>query len=50
LVQSGLVSFPFDRIAQLAYPLEKAQARLRRERPVLGFGLFGFGYILAGFG
>ena len=50
LVQAGVVSFPFDRIAELAYPIEKAQARLRRERPVVGFGLFGFGYILAGFG
>jgi cytochrome c-type biogenesis protein len=50
LVQAGAVSFPFDRIAELAVPVEKAQGRLRRERPVLGFGLFGFGYILAGFG
>jgi cytochrome c biogenesis protein CcdA len=50
LVQMGILSLPFDRIAELAYPLEKAQARLRRERPVLGFALFGFGYILAGFG
>ena len=50
LVQIGIVSLPFDRIAELAYPIEKAQARLRMERPVLGFSLFGFGYILAGFG
>ena len=50
LVQIGLVSLPFDRIAELVYPIERAQARLRRERPVLGFALFGFGYILAGFG
>lgn len=31
-------------------PLMSAQARLRKERPTLAFGLFGFGYILAGFG
>lgn len=28
----------------------RRQARVRRERPLLGFGLFGFGYLLAGFG
>lgn len=37
-------------VYQLARPLMEAQARLRRERPTLAFGLFGFGYILAGFG
>ena len=36
-----------DRIKQ---PLQKAQARLRRRSPTLGFGFFGFGYVLAGFG
>jgi cytochrome c biogenesis protein CcdA len=34
----------------VARPFVQAQARLRRERPSLGFGLFGFSYILAGFG
>jgi cytochrome c biogenesis protein CcdA len=28
----------------------RRQAQVRRERPMLGFGLFGFGYLLAGFG
>jgi hypothetical protein len=28
----------------------EAQAQLRQERPTLAFGLFGFSYILAGFG
>lgn len=37
-------------VYQLVRPLMEAQARLRRERPTLAFGLFGFGYILAGFG
>jgi cytochrome c biogenesis protein CcdA len=34
----------------VARPLVKTQARLRRERPELAFGVFGFSYILAGFG
>lgn len=34
----------------VARPLMSAQARLRQERPTLAFGLFGFGYILAGLG
>ena len=34
----------------LARPMVEAQARLRQERPTLAFGLFGFSYILAGFG
>ena len=37
-------------IYQAAKPLMAAQARLRQERPALAFGLFGFGYVLAGFG
>lgn len=37
-------------VFQLVRPLLEAQARLRRERPTLSFGLFGFGYIFAGFG
>ncbi|HSM58841.1 MAG TPA: hypothetical protein VK879_21990 [Candidatus Sulfomarinibacteraceae bacterium] len=37
-------------VYRLARPLMETQARLRRERPTLAFGLFGFGYVLAGFG
>ena len=37
-------------IYQVAKPLMEAQARLRQERPTLAFVLFGFGYVLAGFG
>ncbi len=36
-----------DRLQRL---LQRAQANLRRTSPNLGFGLFGFGYVLAGFG
>ena len=50
LVQTGHLSLPFDRVADLVRPIQKTQAKVRRERPALGFGLFGFGYILAGFG
>lgn len=35
---------------ELLQPLWQAQARLRRERSPLGVGLYGFGYVLAGFG
>lgn len=50
LVQLGVIAAPFGVVEQSVRPLLTAQARLRRERPTLGFALFGFGYILAGFG
>lgn len=50
MVQIEIFSMRFDKIAALGHSIQKQQARLRRKRPVLGFGLFGFGYILAGFG
>lgn len=37
-------------VYQTVKPVIELQARLRRRRPTLSFGLFGFGYILAGFG
>lgn len=37
-------------VFRLFRPLAELQARWRRERPTLAFGLFGFGYILGGFG
>lgn len=39
-----------DAVYAVARPFVQAQARLRRQRPALAFGLFGFSYILAGFG
>ena len=50
IAQVGVFPLKFDKIAGLGHGIQKQQARLRREHPVLGFGLFGFGYILAGFG
>ena len=35
---------------RILQPLLRAQARLRRERSTVGVALYGFGYILAGFG
>lgn len=39
-----------DAVYAVAHPLVRVQARMRREHPSLAFGLFGFSYILAGFG
>lgn len=50
LVQLGVLRLSFYRVADLARPLLQSQARMRRRAPVLGFALFGFGYLLAGFG
>lgn len=50
LAQMGYVSLSLGRVADLVRPIQKTQAKVRRERPTLGFSLFGFGYILAGFG
>lgn len=43
----GLRFTPADRLRR---PLQSLQAKLRRKSPGLGFALFGFGYVLAGFG
>lgn len=50
LVQTQRLHLPFHRASALVRPLMTRQARLRRERPLAGFALFGFAYILAGFG
>ncbi|MPY89453.1 MAG: hypothetical protein GEU99_16190 [Luteitalea sp.] len=50
LVQLGALPNPLHAVAALARPLQRAQARSRRRSRVLGFGVFGFGYLLAGFG
>jgi len=50
LTQVGVISIPFDKVAGLSRGIQKKQAQLRREQPILAFSLFGFGYILAGFG
>jgi len=51
LVQIGVLpSLGFTHVEQVARPLQRQQARLRRQQPTLAVGLYGFGYILAGFG
>ena len=50
LLQWQGISPGSNAVYAVARPFVHAQARLRRQRPALAFGLFGFGYILAGFG
>jgi cytochrome c-type biogenesis protein len=50
LMQLNVLPVSFVAIEDLAKPLLGRQARARREHPGLAFGLFGFGYLLAGFG
>ncbi|MBW3564514.1 MAG: cation transporter [Acidobacteria bacterium] len=50
LVQMGILPNPLHRLGVMGRPFMRAQARRRRDHPVLSFGLFGFGYLLAGFG
>lgn len=47
LIQVGVLPFSMHAVSGLAQPLLKRQARLRRDRPVTGFAVFGFGYVLA---
>lgn len=50
LIQVGMLPFSLHAVSTLARPLARWQAHLRRERPAAGFAVFGFGYVLAGFG
>lgn len=49
-IQLGQLPISMHGVSRFAQPLLRSQARLRRERPVAGFAVFGFGYVLAGFG
>lgn len=50
LAQARVIRIPFHGPEAIGRRFTQGQARLRRERPVAGFALFGFGYLLAGFG
>lgn len=50
LMQLNVLPVSFLAVEDAAKPLLARQARLRRDQPALAFGLFGFGYLLAGFG
>ncbi len=50
LVQIEKLRLPLYRVADLARPLIRSQALTRRHAPVVAFAIFGFAYLLAGFG
>lgn len=50
LVQLGVLPSRLHAVEKVARPLLRVQARERRRRATLGFGVFGFAYLLAGFG
>lgn len=50
LVQLNLLPNPLHRVEAWVRPLQRLSARQRRRRPLWGYVLFGFGYLLAGFG
>lgn len=50
LIQVEVLPLSMEGVSRAAQPLLRRQARLRRQRPMLGFAVFGFGYVLAGFG
>jgi copper chaperone CopZ len=50
LVQVGVLPISMHAVSKAVRPLTRRQAKLRRNRPVAGHALFGFGYVLAGFG
>lgn len=50
LIQAGMLPFSFHKVENLLKPLFRAEADIRRRMPLIGFGLFGFTYLFAGFG
>ena len=50
LVQANVIPVSFHGVERALRPLGEAHARLRRDRPVAGWALFGFSYLLIGFG
>jgi cytochrome c biogenesis protein CcdA len=50
LIQAGVVPVSFHGVERLTRPLIRTHVRLRRDRPVAGFALFGFAYLIIGFG
>lgn len=50
LMQLNVIRVSLYAVEESARPLLRKQAGLRRDRPAAGFALFGFGYLLAGFG
>ncbi len=50
LTQLGVIHASFHMVAGTVKGLLHTQAALRRDRPLLGYALLGFGYVFAGFG
>lgn len=50
LIQLGVLPVSFRRFEPAMHGYLRRQAQVRRRRLVFGFTLFGFGYLLAGFG
>lgn len=50
LVQMERLPVSFHWVDRLTEPVLRGQARLRRDYPVAGFALFGFSYLIIGFG
>jgi cytochrome c biogenesis protein CcdA len=50
LIQLERLPVSFRRFEPAMHGYLRQQAQVRRRRPVVGFTLFGFGYLLAGFG
>ena len=50
LIQLGRLPVSFRGLEPAIHGLLRQQAGLRRRRPLLGHAMFGFGYVLAGFG
>jgi cytochrome c biogenesis protein CcdA len=49
-IQLDLLPISFRRFEPAMHGYLRRQAPVRRQRPLVGFTLFGFGYLLAGFG
>lgn len=49
-MQAGALPLSLHAVEHVSRPLMRSQAHLRHKNPILGFVLFGFGYLLAGFG
>jgi cytochrome c biogenesis protein CcdA len=50
LVQVGRLPLSMHAVEDAIRPISRRSAQLRRQRPVAGFTMFGFSYVLAGFG
>lgn len=50
LAQVGVIRLPFDRVAVATSPLWPRRSQLQQRPSLSGYTLYGFGYLLAGFG